>query len=333
MANVSLVDPFSIFAVQAEITEAITAGELICSIREYIPDPTINPLTGEQEVPCNPDHDGGLLSAATLYQWLTDGMRDMTRRSHWVVEDWWAFAAIENQPIYRLDSRWHQVEGAYAYQRQCWPYPETQIVYPAQATGTPLLYGSHARVGALEVFFWPNPNLADPVTRLTADVGPRDTVFPVVSTDNFQESFGWIRVDGELCQYNMTDSTTLSIARRGCSGTLPAIHMANAEVYSLALWVKGVRTPTKVVSSLSRVEIPEAFLVPLLTYVRAQVKGKEQDEAGEQQLMNRYREEIQSIINDPIWQSDPRDGQAQVRAYGHQPGGIAPIGPFGTIIQ
>lgn len=195
-----------------------------------------------------------------------------------------------------------------------------------------MLYGSNARVGSLEVYFWPNPNLPDPVTYLTADVGPTSTVFNVTSTDNFQENFGWIRVDGELCQYNMTSATTLSIARRGCSGTLPAVHFTNAEVYSLSLWVKGVRTPTPVVSSLSRVEIPLAFLVPLLTYVRAQVKGREQDEAGERQLMDRYREEIQSIINDPIWQSDPRDGQAQVRAYGHQPGGIAPLGPWGTII-
>ncbi len=320
---------------QPNLTAPITACDLIKSIRAQIPDPTFNPLTLLQDPTIDCTHDGARFTADTMFIWLTDALRETSTRTNWLVEDWWPFAASSGLPSYPLDQRWHVVKDAWAYQRQCYPMPEQYTIYPSQAVSQPLTYGSHRRLGVLEVFFWPNPNITDPISQLTADIGPTDDSIPLVSVVGFQ-SFGYLRVGGEIIQYNSVNGTnnTLSIARRACSGTVAEVHYATENVLSCSLWIKGLRTPTKITAATSLVEVPEAFLAPLRLHVLETVKRAEQDYQGAQMLHGQYVDAVNTILGDPAWQSDPvKDGLAQVAAYGYQAvGGLAPYGPFGTIV-
>lgn len=316
MANVSVITADVIAALAAPTSFPTTAGEVITSIRYQIPDPTFNPVTGVQDNPYNPDHDGYLIPAAILYRWLFDGMRELCRRSHWFVNDWYAFPAIANQPTYELDPRWQQIEAAWAYQLRCYPLPEQYTIYPSQAVAQPIQYGQHRRVGVMDVYYYPTPDNADPVTTLTADMTSTATTIAVADTTNFQP-FGWALIEGELLQYWQLTPTSLGVCRRGLAGTRANVHLTGMNVTSCALWIKGYRTPTQVTASGDYMEVPEAFLAPLETYVLEKVaRGPEKDIAAANALKQKFDEEVRSIVNDPIFQGDLRDGTAQVSAYG-----------------
>jgi hypothetical protein len=322
------------------VTPYITAGELISSIRYQIPDPSINPLTGEQDDPYNPDHEGAVLPRALLYRWLWDGTRDLTRRCHWLIEDWWAFQSLSGQPAYKLDTRWHQIEAAFAYQFRCYPLPEQWTIYPSQAIAQPFQYGYHGRAGALEPFFYPTPNRQDPTTALPSTIGvdPMQLQIPVASVANFL-SFGYVLIDGELISYqsivtNPDGSGTLFTCRRGCGGTRVMPHDANAPVYHCGLWIKGWRTPTQIQVSSDPLEIPPAFIEPLELFCLAKVFwGPLRDPDMGKAMDLKYKEAVESIIRDPVWQGigDP----VQVAAYGYGGGGRLTLygtDPFGTIL-
>jgi hypothetical protein len=329
----ALLTPDAILAVEAPFVQEIQACQLLKQLRAMIPDPTMDPVTGLQDDPVSCEHDGFRFSNATLLDWLSDGMTELVKYTNWRVEDWFATSAVMGQPVYTLDIRWHQILAVYAYQRQCFPFPQQYTIYPAQAVGQPLTYGTHRRVGSLEVSYWPNPERSDPRTTLAEDIGPRTDRLPLTSTEGFLP-FGWVRIDGELMQYQQVEGNTLAISRRGCGGTLAEAHFAYATAVSCSLWVKGKRIPSTLTAPTSVVEVPPAWLVPIRTYARAQVKGAEQDDQAEGALMTRFWQECERILVDSVLQSDLQDGTAQVAMYGVYPNGgpLYPIGPWGTIV-
>jgi hypothetical protein len=329
----ALITPDAILAIEAPIVQDILACQLLKQLRQMIPDPTQDPVTGLQDQVISCEHDGFRFTNATLLDWLSDGLTEVVKYTNWRVEDWFAFAAQAKQPIYQLDLRWHQILAVYAYQRQCFPFPQQYTIYPAQAVGQPLTYGTHRRVGALELSYWPNPDLGDPRTALASSIGPDSEVIDLLSTEGFLP-FGWVKIDGELIQYQQVEGTRLSVSRRGCAGTLKEPHVAFAPARSCSLWVKGKRIPSTLTTPQSVVEVPPAFMVPIRTYARAQVKGAEQDDQAEGQLMQRFWQECERILVDSALQSDLQDGTAQVSMYGQYPNGgpLYPLGPFGTIV-
>lgn len=325
-------------AISPVLAPCVLAGTIVADVRRRIPDPTFTMTGGVrvQDPIVNPDHDGFLIEAVEMYTWLSDGMKELTRLTNWMLDDWWAFAAQTQRGIYDLDSRWHQVSSAYAYQFRCWPVPEEWTLTPSQAVQQPMAYGWHRRIEVATVYYYPNPHLNDPSTLLTAPISPIGDVLSVQSTTGFQ-TYGYCLVDGELIYYAKMDpvALTLSILLRGVGGTTAASHDVNAGVQSRALVVKGKRIPTDVAGSQDCVEIPRAFQTPLKTYMRAQAKGLEQDDVGEDRLMRRFEKEVEAIKRDPIWQAELRDGAQQVPAYGTGVGGpyVYPDGAFGYLLR
>lgn len=293
-----------------------TAGDIITSVRDQIPD-QIYGINGEPAPDSDVDIDGnqGFVPVRALYRWLTNGIRTLTQMCNWYVLDWYAFPSQNYQATYTLDPKWSNVESAFANRYRCAFLDEAQKVYPSQAVAQPIWYGVHTRKEPLDLFYYPAPNMTDPVMILAAGVSLRDDqiTFTATPPSNFLP-FGWVRIGCELIQYEQLVGNTISVLRRGCSGTLREEHFYGDEVFHCSLWCKGSRTPRPVFRSTDILEVPLAFQAPLELYVLAGAKRLEQELQQAAELMREFTALATDIRSDPVWQANGTD--FQVRIYG-----------------
>lgn len=292
------------------------AGEIITSVRDMIPDPVYDDASGDPL----PDADGSFLRASTLYRWLTAGVRELTRRANWVVQDWTAAPQVTRQQIISFDHRWTNLDGCFANQYRLMHLDELHTIYPSQAVAQPLWFSWHHRSDHLELSLWPAPDRTDPAVPLMASINQVATQIELSTTAGFLP-FGFARIDKELVQYSHLSTTParLLTVRRGVAGTVAVNHFAGVPVQHLGVWIRGWRMPIDVTEARHCVELPFAFQHPLEVFVLAKAKEAEQDRQGAASLMQEFREATDSILNDPMWQQPPFPMQAQ--AYGEYAGG------------
>jgi len=293
-------------AAQTDFIPSPTAGDIITSVRDIIPDPVY--VNGVAQ----PDTDGAFLRVQSLYRWLSTGIREISRRANWMILDWTAMPTTENLPIYGVDRRWLNVDAVFANQYRCTFLDEAHVIYPSFLAAQPLWYGIHHRADQYELSLWPAPNQTDAVVSLPADITPTQTSITVSDASDFL-SFGWIQIGVELIQYYSLSDNTIAVVRRGVGGTPAMVHYAGDAVTHCSVWVRGIRTPVAVTQSTDVIEVPIAFLGPLETYLLSRVRDVEQDRAEARDLMKQFDEEVKEILLDPKWQGDTVN---QVAAYG-----------------
>src|SRR6266404_7005036 len=124
MADISAISSEAIIGFLEPFTPVVTAASIIDSIRDMIPDPIYddagNPL---------PDADGSFLRAQTLYRWLSDAIREMSRRVGWLVPDWTATPSINIAESYTLDAKWVWIEALFVNQLRCTFLDEVWRIY------------------------------------------------------------------------------------------------------------------------------------------------------------------------------------------------------------
>lgn len=310
------------------------AGDIITSVRDMLPDPVYDDVTGEPL----PDADGSFLRASSLYRWLTNGIRELTRRCNWVVLDWTALAQESRQQVYSLDRRFINVDGVFVNQYRLLHLDELHTIYPSYSVAQPLWYSWHHRSDHLELSLWPAPDRTEPVTHLTSTIDPLSMQIDLVSTEGFLP-FGYVQIGDELLLYSdlvppptppdpllpppdpplPPPTRGLRVVKRGMCGTQAGYHFAGTQVKHLSIWARGMRVPSVVKQASDCIELPPAFVQCLETYVLARVREAEQNRGAAQSLQQQFLEEVNSILIDPIWQSPPYPMQA--RAYGEFAGG------------
>jgi hypothetical protein len=289
----------------------LTAGDVIMSVRQQIPDTSLNVDAAGNPLP---DADGTFASANTLYRWLNDGLRVLVRLTGWAIRDWFAMPARAKQATYRLDPLWSAVEAAWAYQYPLSVLPEDVTLFPAAqgpVTSQPLWYGVHRRAQALEVFFWPVPHLTDPSTTLSTAIGAADDPIAVVSTSGWP-SYGWVQIENELIAYQQVTATSLGVLTRGASFTAATSHPAGVTVQVCGLWLAGSRAPLPATSSVSVLEVPQTFIPALEKYILSRVRQAEQEFGEARALQQEFTAMVHEIRADPTWRQ-PTD--AQTPAY------------------
>lgn len=326
MADIIGLSSETIIGLLEPFAPVVTAGGIINSIRDQIPDPVYdeagNPL---------PDVDGSFLRVQSLYRWLSDAIREMSRRANWLIPDWYALPSENRAESYTLDSKWVGVEALWVNQLRCTFLDEAWRIYPNAYVGQPLTYSLHRRAGALDISLYGAPNLTDKQTVLMSDLPPGGNVVHVASTAGFL-SFGWLKVEGELIEYRTLDPVmnTVSVLRRGRAGTQAMQHNLHAPVIHCSIWIKGLRSPLNVRSSTDPIEIPEAFHAGLEYYVLSKVREAEQARGEAKSLMQDFIEICKDISADPVWQAT--DGTYSVRPYGSYHGGPLYGTGFGVIV-
>lgn len=286
----------------AGVGPAILAGDLITNVRWKIPDPVLD-ANGNP----NPDGNGGIFPASALYGWLDDGIRELSRLIGSQIEDWTAIAQTNLQPWYDVDPHFQALEGGFSLQ---WPLDiisltELDTIWPAaaptgQSTSQSLWGYIRRRTNALQFGLWPTPNQTDPVTTITAALGTSpNTTIQLADPTNFL-SFGYVLIDQEIIAYQNLAGSVLSVLSRGVCGTTPAPHLINAACQQLGLWLKGVRTPARVSSALSPVELPQDLVQVVKLYVLAQCRESENEGDRADKLMAQFNRACAEIRADPF---------------------------------
>jgi hypothetical protein len=262
----------------------ILAGTIINSVRDAIPDPTYS-----AGVP-QPDADGGLFRASTMYRWLDEGARSMTARMGYTLTDWTALPTVASQPVYAVDGLFSLIDEVYHKQlklrlRQ---HGEVDEIYPGR---TPAAQASAAYVyrmtDHIEVGFDPMPSAADPATTLNGGITASDASIVLTSATGFL-SFGYVLIGTELIQYGGISGNTLIGCRRGLGGTTAVSHLTAVAVTQCSLWLKGTRSPLAIADSTSVVEMPPAWVPLLNLYVLAQCRTMEQEFGEAQRLLAQW---------------------------------------------
>jgi hypothetical protein len=283
---------------------ATTAAGTINRVRDLIPDPVYdgsgNPL---------PDSNGGLFYASTLYNFLSDGIIRTAELLGWRIVDWTALAATAGLPTYDVDSKWVSISDLLVNKWVLAPLDETLSIYPTTELQSkqPIRYGIHSQTDHLRIFTFPAPNVADPTTTLSANIGTTDSSLQLASTTGFLTD-GYVLIDAELIRYESlgTSPTRLLTLTRGVGGTTAASHNQNATITHCSIWVKGVRVPAPVTASSSVIELPSAFIPFLTTYVLARCRGAEQEHQEARALMKDFDNDVLRMKADPFWQNlDP----------------------------
>lgn len=290
------------------------AGEIVTSVRDMIPDPVY-----DDEGEPLPDVDGDMFRASTLYRWLTAGIRELTRRANWVVQDWAAVAQQSREGIYRLPYRFANIDAAFCNKYRLAHLDEVHTIYPSFSSAQPLWFAYHHRSDHVELALWPVPDRTDPRVTLMSTMDAITTTIDLSSTEGFL-SPGWLRIESEILQYSALSteldpaaSPGVRIVRRGLSGSAAALHFAGVPVEHCGIWVRGWRAPIAVKFARDCVELPFAFQHPLENFVLSKCKQAEQDMAGAHSLMQAFLEEVNSLVTDPMWQT-PHTVQSS--AYG-----------------
>lgn len=314
---------FDVSAVQpaASAPGVLLAGTIVNNVRDDIPDPVYDAGNNPQ-----PDADGGVARAATLYRWLDQGVKATARKiGASLVEDWFAMPQVAFQPWYALDPKWVRVDAGFSNQ---WPLDtitmrESDAIWPTTTlTTSQSLFGFYRKRAAfLEFALWPVPTITDPSTTLVNQLAASG-VDPIAltSTAGFL-SYGYVQIDSEIIQYQRLATSPAGIVTisRGVCGTTAASHSAGATVRHLGLWVKGPRSPASITSSLSVIELSIDVQMVLETYLLARVRGSEQDSQEGKNLMADWARQCAEIRADP----ERKENAWQLRAFGE-----ATVGPL-----
>jgi hypothetical protein len=291
------------------------AGTIVNAVRDLIPDPT--PTYLSTGIP-DPDENGGLIRASTMYRWLDSGVRIMARACGSVIEDWYAVAQRHHQPFYRLSDRFNSVTHAFS---NLWPCDlrtlnAGDVIWPNAVEAQAATAYVHKRTDVLAIGLFPVPSRDDPRTSLSAGITPTagDPIEVGATTDFLP--YGYVLVDAEIIQYYTLSTTPVGLGTitRGACGTTAASHAPGAIVSSLGFWVKGTRSPAAISAANSLVELPLDVVSHLETYLLACCRRSENEEPEAKSLFEDFARVCREIRGDPnrrqsVWQL-PMYGQA-----------------------
>ena len=287
-----------------------TAGTIIDNVRDLVPDPVYSAGTPQ------PDADGGLFRAQTLYRWLDDGIRLMTAATGYTVLDWTAMQAVANRAQYVVDPAFMLIDEAYANLIRARVVNQRTLdnVYPSRGTEPQATTVAVWKMTSqMTTSWWPVPSASDPTTTTNGALSASDTSITVASSAGFL-AYGFALIESELVQYQSITGNTLNDVTRGAGGTTAATHASGVAATSCGLWVRGSRSPAQVTSSTSVVEVPLLWNPLLNTYLLAQCRMSENEFQEGARLMQEFEKATQSIAatfagREPIAESAAQVGR------------------------
>lgn len=270
---------------------AYLAGTIVNNVRDLIPDPIYS-----ASIP-QPDADGGLFRAQTLYRWLDDGVRLITNALGWTLSDWTAVSAVTGQAVYSVNPLFLLVDQAYAKQQMLLVPNQVNAmsIQPSRTSGAQADRAYIYRVtDHLEVGFSPLPNYTDVATTLSGGVTAGQTTLPLTSAASFL-SYGYALIESELVQYQVISGNTLEAVTRGAGGTAAVAHAGGAAATHCSLWLKGSRSPVTITDSTSVVEVPLGWVSLLNTYLLAQCRQSENEDQVAARLLKEFDVAVEGI--------------------------------------
>ena len=287
---------------------SIQASAIINIVRDLIPDGSYSAGGVAQ-----PDTDGGIFRVQTLYRFLNDGVKALSQKTGWVINDWTAVTVTQHIPTYDINGQWHSFDEVFLNGWRLGRAAEGYLLWPQKVeTGQSVVYALHNTTDHWNLRLFPAPNFTDPSYVTSGSMTPTSTAVTINSVANMMP-YGFVQIENELIQYYNITGTTLQALVRGVGGTTASSHVSSSSLTHLACWIKGVRTPNEITVSTDVVEVPPAFQYPLQLYVLARCRQSENEFGEAAKLMAEFNAECTARANDPRL----KDSQGlQVRPYG-----------------
>lgn len=266
-------------------TALTTAGELIQSIRDQIPDPVSDPAL-----------DGSSFSLATLLRYINSSARIMAASAP-IVMDWFAIQSEAGMDVYELPNHILSVEQLWYDMWPCWRAPELDALFVTKITSRSYFFGPHSIHATPRIHVWPAADRTGANTTLSSSITDASVIIPLTSVTGFKQ-YGFALIESELVLYrtvNASPTNTLTQVLRGQGGTAKVSHNSGAAVAERNIFFKCSRLPVKVTSPSDPVEIPIG-LVPLLELgVLARVREAEQEAQEARSLRQDFDREIATL--------------------------------------
>lgn len=256
-----------------------TAGDIIMSIRDQIPD-----------IVADPAQDGSAFSLVSLLRWLNDAGRIMCSTAP-LLQDWYGISSTSGMDIYELPQIIVNVEQAWYDLMPLTRSAELDDIFITKIQGRSWWFGPHSIHATPRLHVWPACDRTALSTTLAAPFSSTDTSITLTSVAGLK-AFGFIKVENELILYRTVSGSVVSNILRGQGGTTTTDHLNGAAVNEANIFFKCSRLPTPLTTATSAIEIPQGLWPLLELYVLSKVREAEQ----EFQVATALRQEFQAQV-------------------------------------
>lgn len=251
----------------ASPTSTSTAGDMILSIRDKIPD-----------VVSDPNIDGTAFSLAQILRWMNDAMITICAIAP-VIRDWWALPSVTGMDVYVLPNHIVNADQVFYNMMPMSKNAEMDTIFTSKVSGRSWWMGEHSQHAIPRLQLWPACDTTGGTTTLSGNVASTDITLPINTATSFSTSYGFIQVGTELILFRNLPSGAGNITNilRGQGGTVASAHNTNDTVTECNIWMKASRLPTKLTGPSDLVEIPRGLWPLVQLGVISSVREAEQD--------------------------------------------------------
>lgn len=277
-----------------------------------------------------PDTDGRMLSASSLFRWLSQALVEASREVGGIL-DYTGVGSVVGQPLYTLQGEWLQLSDVW-YDG----YPVSEIgrnTFFRRNTVQSSILGAvtvSVRDNRVIAEVWPQPARTAATTTTTSQVNIGDSTINVTSTAGFVLPFGFAQVGTEVISYATLTGTSLTGCVRGLSGGVASSWVSGTTVNELNLFMCGKRIFTQAYvpgTSTTVIPVPAGWDEMLIYFILSKEKQAEQDFSESARLRKLFDEMLTGFVRSNRQLAGPRQVTLREEEFS-----IANPHPFGGTV-
>jgi hypothetical protein len=278
----------------------------------------------------NPDTDGQLLSTSSVYRYLNDGLKIISRVAGGLL-DYCGVGSVQGQPLYTIPGQWNEITSLWydgywmlGGDRASF-FRRTTIQSSVLSAGTVSVQDNR---NIIEVYPQPARTAAVTIIDGASPMSATDTSAVLSDASGFLLPFGFIQVETEIMAYSQINGNIVSGLIRGLGGSTAIAHPASSPVNELNIFWSGKRqfAPTFIPgNSTSILPIPNGWDVLLIQYVAGRAKLVEHDFEAFKSFDDQMEKSIKSwaLTNKGVVRRRQIGGDSSPSSYyGDQAGGL-----------
>lgn len=289
--------------IRAYLTSGAAGTELQFIESTVSPFNITTPLTASGAPPSRstawlPDTDGKMVSAFTVYRWLTQGLSRLARKVGGIT-DYTAIGSVVSQPMYVMNGQWQKINSMW-YDGFDLTLANQRDYFRRNTIQSSVLASAAVSIAAdriiLEVFYQPI-RTAGATTLSVAMVTPSDITATMTSIGGFQTfappmfvQFG-TGPTAEIAAFSLLSGTTLKNLIRGVGGTTPQAWPQGTQVFELNMPILGKRLFSSTYlpgNSLNVLPVPIGWETILPTFLLHKMREAEQERSEAQGLLKEF---------------------------------------------
>lgn len=247
-----------------------------------------------------PDSDGGTFGASTVFNWLNEGLKRLSRITGGLLD----YAGVPTQagnPLYSLPGEWLEITDVW-YSGYWIQGGKRQDFFRRNTVTSQVLSGVAVSIftdrQVLEVSYQPDRSAG--VTATNAPMTATSTSVGIANTGAFLLPFGFAQIGTEMVAYSSLAGGQMAGLIRGVgSSSVPQAWPSGTVVTELPLFFCGKRifnVAYQPGQSSVKLTVPQGWENILTRYMLAQAREAEQDGQNASRLLKEFEEEGQKWL-------------------------------------